>query len=300
MDDVEIVGHVGSSRPEAAVKAAQTWGGKAYGSVAELLAAGQVDAAWICVPPFAHGELERTFIEHKVPMYIEKPVGVDIDMPSRLAEEIAGSGLVVNVGYYWRCIEIIPKLRAMLAETPPRLVRIAYHGPTAPAVWWRQQAKSGGQVVEQATHLVDIARHLLGEAEVLSATASRHRREGFADMDIATATAALLRFDSGLNASFTASCVLGSFVDTAIEFLCEGRKITLSLKELTVDSADGRTVEPAGEDPLVVADRAFIAAVKAGDPSAVPCSYAEALETQRLCCAIRDQAEHNLTGEEAA
>jgi hypothetical protein len=110
-----------------------------------------------------------------------------------------------------------------------------------------------------------------------------HEREAFAGTDIATATAALLKFDSGLFGSFTATCVLDSFVDTTIEFFCDGRKITLSLKELHIDTAEGRVSESTGEDPLVHADRAFIDAVNANDPGAVPCSYDEALKTQTVC-----------------
>jgi len=292
MDNITIVGHVGVKR-EDAEQAVQQWGGRAYASADELLAAEQVDAVWMCVPPFAHGQLEQTFLqhgEHGVPMYIEKPVGVDVAGPEAIATAIASKQAIVNVGYYWRCLEIMPKLQNMLAETPPHMVRIAYHGPTAPAAWWQVQAKSGGQVVEQATHLVDTARFLLGEAQVLQAISEHHDRPAYPDMDIATTTAALLRFDSGLLGSLTATCILDSFVDTAIEFFADGRKITLSLKEMHVDTADGRTTESTGEDPLVRADRAFIAAVQANDPSAVPCSYDAALATQKLCCSIQAAA----------
>jgi myo-inositol 2-dehydrogenase/D-chiro-inositol 1-dehydrogenase len=290
MDDVAIVGHVDISL-EGAQKAADQWGGRAYTSAAELLAAESVDAVWLCVPPFAHGALEQTFLEAGVPMYIEKPVGVDIDQPSELAAAIADKQAIVNVGYYWRCMESMPKLKQLLAETPPQLVRIAYHGPTAPAPWWHKQAKGVGQVVEQATHLVDTARLLLGEAEVLSATASHFDRPAYPDLDIATATTATLRFESGVIGTMTATCVLDSFVDTTIEFLCEGRKISLSLKELSIDSADGRSTESTGEDPLVLADKAFINAVSTGDTSLLPCPYSEALATQKLCYTIQSRAE---------
>lgn len=285
MKDITIVGHVDVT-VEGAQVAADKWGGNAYGSVADLLAHETVEAAWLCVPPFAHGEIERAFLGANIPMYIEKPIGTDVNLPTELAREIREQGAIVNVGYYWRCLEIIPRLKAILEDTPPRLIRIAYHGPTAEAGWWRVKAKSGGQAVEQATHLIDTARFLLGEACVEKSLTASHEREAFPGTDIATATAALLQFESGLFGSFTATCVLDSFVDTTIEFFCDGRKITLGLKELHIDTADGRTTESTGEDPLVHADRAFIDAVNAKDPGAVPCSYDEALRTQTLCYEI--------------
>ena len=286
MPNIIIVGHV-DVVPEGAQKAATQWGGNAYTSADELLKNEQIDAVWLCVPPFAHGNLEQTFLDHSIPMYIEKPVGVDVAQPTEIAKAIADKNAIVNVGYYWRCLEVIPKLKAMLAETPPHLVRIAYHGPTAPAPWWRVQTKSGGQVVEQATHLVDTARFLLGEATVLHSLTEHHDRPEFPDTDIATATAALLQFENGVFGTLTTTCILDSFVDTTIEFLCDGRKITLSLKEMHIDTADGRTTESTGTDPLVLADQAFIAAVQANDPSKLPCPYPDALRTQELCYNIQ-------------
>jgi predicted dehydrogenase len=292
MDDVTIVGHVDVTK-EGAQKAADQWGGTAYTSAADLVAAEKPDAVWVCVPPFAHGDIERTFLEADIPMYIEKPVGVSTEQPAQLLALMQEKQALVNVGYYWRCMEIMPRLQQLLADTPPRMVRLAYHGPTAPAPWWRVQAKSGGQVVEQATHLVDTARFLLGDATIMSATAAHHDRAEFEGTDIATATAALLQFKDGLFGTLTATCVLDSFVDTCIEFFCDGRKITLSLKEMHIDDAEGRHTESTGDDPLVLADQAFIQAVTQHDPSLLPCPYGEALATQILCCGIQTAADEH-------
>jgi predicted dehydrogenase len=52
----------------------------------------------------------------------------------------------------------------------------------------------------------------------------------------------------------------------------------------------GRHVEtiPVREDPVLTEDRAFLRAVREGDPGQLHSSYADALATHRLCCAIRD------------
>jgi myo-inositol 2-dehydrogenase / D-chiro-inositol 1-dehydrogenase len=292
LKNITIVGHVDVNL-EAAQKAAKQWGGHAYSSVTELLKQEQVDAVWICIPPFAHGEVEAICLAHNIPMYIEKPIGLDVQEPIAINETIIKNNAIVNVGYYWRCLEIIPKLKEMLTETPPRLVRIAYHGPTAPALWWHKESMSGGQIVEQATHLIDIARFLLGEAKVVESLSAHHDRSAFTDLDIATVTAALVRFDSGLFGTVTTTCILDSFIDTSIEFLCDNRKITLSLKELHIDNSNGRTTILTCTDPLLLADQAFITAVQSNNPNALPCSYNEALKTQQLCCAIRDAAKEN-------
>ncbi|MFD1149072.1 Gfo/Idh/MocA family protein [Saccharothrix hoggarensis] len=284
----EVVGHVGRTGVE---EAAARWGGRPYRTTADLLAREDVDAAWICVPPAAHGDIEHTLIEHGVPFYVEKPIGVDLDVPRRVAAGVRDRGLIAGAGYYWRGMDVVPDLRRMLAETPPHLVRAAWHGLVPPVPWWRVEAKSGGQVVEQATHLYDLARFLLGEADVLHAVARHVPLAPYPDLDVAAVSAATLAFDSGPLAVFTATCVLHATVDAGIEFHCEGRKLTLTNKVLRREDADGSHEAPVGRDPLVIADERFLAAVGSGDPSLLVCDYADALRTQELCCRVRETAD---------
>ena len=57
--------------------------------------------------------------------------------------------------------------------TPPASSRRAGTTARPPPAWWRREPDGGGQVIEQATHLYDLARLLVGEAEVVGA-ASLH------------------------------------------------------------------------------------------------------------------------------
>ncbi|MEU4442401.1 Gfo/Idh/MocA family oxidoreductase [Actinosynnema sp. NPDC050801] len=284
---VEIVGHVGRSGVE---EAAARWGGRAYRDTAGLLAREDVDAAWICVPPAAHGGIEHALIERGVPFYVEKPIGTNLDVPRGIGAALRDGGPMACAGYYWRGMEVIPELRRMLAETPPHLVRAAWHGLVPPVPWWRVGARSGGQVVEQATHLYDLARFLLGEAEVVHAVARDVPLAGYPDLDVAAVSAATLAFDSGALGVFTATCVLHATVDAGIEFHCEGRKVTLTNRVLRREDADGSHEVPIGRDPLVIADERFLAAVRDQDPGLLVCDYADALRTQELCCRVRDAA----------
>ncbi|MDQ3576207.1 MAG: Gfo/Idh/MocA family oxidoreductase [Actinomycetota bacterium] len=283
----EIVGHVGRTDAE---RAAARWGGRAYRWVGDLLADEEVDAAWICVPPAAHGDIELALIERDVPFYVEKPIGDGLETPRRIAAALQAGGPIACAGYYWRGMEVIPELRALLAETPPRLVRASWHGLVPPVPWWRVEAESGGQMVEQATHLFDLARFLLGEAEVGHAAALHSPRPDFPDLDVATVSTATLRFSSGALGVFTATCVLHATVDAGIEFYCDDRKLTLTSKVLRREDADGCHETPIGRDPLVIADERFLTAVREREPSHLVCDYADALRTQELCCRVRELA----------
>ena len=56
---------------------------------------------------------------------------------------------------------------------PPRLVVARWLDRTPRPAWWGRVDEGGGQVVEQATHLYDLARLLLGEAVVVGAASTR-------------------------------------------------------------------------------------------------------------------------------
>ena len=91
------------------------------------------------------------------------------------------------------------------AGTPVRLVDARWWSTTPPPAWWSRQDRSGGQVIEQATHLLDLVRLLAGEvAEVVGASAP----SSAGGRDVPDAAVAVLRLDpapSGRSAS-PASC----------------------------------------------------------------------------------------------
>ena len=68
---------------------------------------------------------------------------------------------------------------------------------TPPPEWWRREDRSGGQMVEQATHIIDLARFLAGDVTEVFGLAARRDRDDFPGLDVPTATTATLRFASG-------------------------------------------------------------------------------------------------------
>ncbi len=206
--DVELVAIV-SATLERATAAAENWGSKPYSSHEELLTNEQLDAAWVCVPPYAHGPIEAGLIEAGIPFFVEKPLAVDRGTAEEIAAALDSRDIIAAVGYHWRAMDTMPEVRNTIAENPPRMVLGAWHDAMPPPEWWRHQATSGGQIVEQATHLFDTARHLLGEASVIAATATRYGQAAYPDADVADVSAAMLRFQGGATGVFTATCLLG-------------------------------------------------------------------------------------------
>jgi predicted dehydrogenase len=292
---VEIVGIVSPS-PERAADAARRWNVRAYASHDELLAREQPDAVWVCVPPWAHGPVEAALIERRIPFFVEKPLSADRDTAERIAQSLDGKGLVTAVGYHWRAMDTMAEVRYTLAANPARMVLGAWLDATPPPEWWRHRATSGGQVVEQATHLFDAARYLVGEASVLSSTATRYGQAAFPDSDVADASAAILRFDNGATGVFTATCLLGGLAAQYVQIVCERLLITVTRKGVTYDTGDSVREVPLGNDPFAAEDRAFLEAVRRGDTAPVPCTYADALLTHRLCFDVAEAGEFAASG----
>lgn len=278
---LELVGHVARTRKNR-LEAAQRWGGQGYATCEELLDRETVNAAWITVPPGEHGPIERCLIEHGVPFFVEKPLSAERETAVEIGAMLEKRGVIAGVGYHWRAMDTIPEVRRVLANHPAQMVLAAWHDATPSPGWWRRQAQSGGQMVEQATHLFDIARYLLGEAKVVAASAKRHARPAYPDADIANVNASLLQFDKGAIGVFTATCLLERAAAINVQLVCEGMLITITQKNVIFDTGREFREINVSEDPFVRENRAFIEAVRCNDCSLIFSSYEDALYTHQL------------------
>ena len=287
---LEVVGHVSADPARADAQATQ-WGGNAYTDIEQMLDFAHPDAVWVCVTPDRHGIVEETLIARNVPFFVEKPLSADLSTAEALAGRLEATSLVVGVGYKFRALDTLPLVRQMLDERPARMAVAAWHDRTPSAPWWRDVTRSGGQIVEQATHLVDLARILLGDPDLVSAVGQRVPRSLFADASVDEVTAALLRFPRHVPGTLTATCLLNNTAAAHLQLVCEGRILTLSERALLVQTGSDTQEIASTSDPFFVEDSAFIAAVNTGDPSQVFCTYPDALRTHRVCVAIREAAD---------
>lgn len=295
---LEVAGHVSRDLARAEAQAGR-WGGRAYADLEALVERERPEAVWLCVTPDQHGPLEAALIERGLPFFVEKPLAADLATAERTASLLRQRPVITAVGYKLRALDTLPLVRDLLAERPARLALAAWHDAMPSPAWWRIEARSGGQVVEQATHLVDLARLLVGEAEVVSALASRRPRAAAPEApeapeaDVADVSAALLRFRTRAGevpGVLTATCLLEGKQAAHLQLVCEGRVLTIAEQTLRIESGRDRREVPVRLDPFQEEDRAFVQAIRQQDPTQVLCSYRDALDTHRLCCAIRDAA----------
>jgi predicted dehydrogenase len=283
---VRLVGVADLQVEAAEAQARRVAGARVFPDWRAMLDDVRPDALLICVPPFAHGEPELAAVERGVPFFVEKPIGVDLDAAERIGAAVASRGLVTSVGYHWRYLDTVERAAELLAEHPPQLVMGYWWDATPPRAWWVRQSTSGGQIVEQTTHIFDLARHLVGEATVVG-TITRQvpdRERAFPDADVADASLASVVFETGAIGTFASTHLLRWPHRIGLHLVCDGMVIELSESELMVDVGQGRPTTRPARDPFVAELRDFLAAASGGE-NRIRVPYAEALRTQRLTVA---------------
>ncbi|MCZ0960993.1 Gfo/Idh/MocA family oxidoreductase [Paracoccus sp. EF6] len=288
MDDVEIAAICDPDEARAR-QAAEATGARSYGDHDSMLAAEDLDAVYICVPPFAHGAPERACIARGLPFFVEKPLSLDIALAEEIGAEVEKAGLITAVGYHWRYLDTMDEARGHLAHNAPHLIQGFWLDQTPPPQWWWDHDRSGGQVVEQATHVIDAARFLAGDVTEVFGMSARRDRADFQGLTVPTATAATLRFASGAIANLSATCLLRWNHRVGLHVFADGMALEISDHDIMVDVGRGRPVRHAEGDPVWREDRDFIEAVQ-GHENRIRCPYGEALMTHRVALAVAQSA----------
>ena len=287
--DVEIAAFADPA-VERAQAAAERFGAAAFADVEAMLDAQPLDALYICVPPFAHGAPERAALARRLPFFVEKPLSLDLGTAEAIARAVDASGLVTGVGYHWRYLDTVDEVAGLLAGNPAQFLSGYWLDSTPPPAWWWKQDQSGGQFNEQTTHIVDLARTLVGEVVQVFGLSSHKPRPDFPGLDVATASTASLRFASGAVGNIGSTCLLRWNHRVGLHLFGDGLAVELTDREVMIDVGRGRPVRHAEGDPVWRQDRDFIDAVRGGE-NRIRCPYGEALKTLRVTDAIRRSAE---------
>ncbi|HQH52694.1 MAG TPA: Gfo/Idh/MocA family oxidoreductase [Candidatus Hydrogenedentes bacterium] len=288
-------------------------GAKPYASHKEMLAHEDLDCCYISIPPHQHGEPEIDVIQKGLPFFVEKPLATSLVLAEDILERIQRRGIKTCVGYQIRYLDICDKAREMLKGQFINAVNAHYVGG-APGGWYTRMALSGGQITEQATHLIDMMRFILGEiawlaatnrtgakvtADTLDATALSKGSAADAvagldvhDYNIWDATALLMKFRSGIPATFMCSCQVPYMWDVIFDiFTTEFRlKLTFAGMEITRKAGAELKTETIPADDSRNIDAVFVDAVKRNDFSNVRSDYADALRSLRATLAATEAA----------
>jgi myo-inositol 2-dehydrogenase/D-chiro-inositol 1-dehydrogenase len=295
MEDVSVTA-ICDKLIENAEKSATAFGAKAYGNMSSMIDQEVLDGVYVCLPPFEHGEPEITAAGKGIHLFIEKPLGLSCDVCAAVKKAIEASGIVCSVGYNLRYLDITEQARSILAQNQPGLV-LGYNLTDFPweKPWWRDAKKSGGQVVEQTTHIIDLERYLVGEVQSVQCLSKLQLMMGVENMTIDDVSTINVAFRSGAIGSIVSSCCAPRpTYRIGVEILCKDLMLTFCPygphASLTVVQSNQTQQFLSRNDPFFDEDRAFIQAVRSGTMSGIRSSYDDALKSVQVSIAANDSA----------
>lgn len=262
---------------------------------AEKPDAEEPDAAVVSVPPFAHPEPELAAAERDVHLFVEKPLATSRATAREVAEAVADSGLVTQVGHMYRYADIVERAADLLEDRQIALVEGRWIDGVAPLDWWPEKAKSGGQVVEQAVHIYDLVRYLAGDVAEIEAHGDQ--RVVTDEIDFPDSSSATMHHESGAVSHVAASSAAPTR-DVGVEVVAEECRLELDFDANRLTGVvDGEEITFEGGDAGYAAELdAFVDAVADADPSAPRSPYADARRTFEVTMDVRDR----IAGESAA
>lgn len=292
-DDVELTAFCDVDEARAKSVAAE-YGARAYTEFGKMLESESLDAVFICTPPFAHGDVEAACIDAGLPMFIEKPLATNMATARTIDAAINAKGLISCVGYHWRYQGATAKARELLAGQRIAFIEGVWYGGMPGVYWWRQMALSGGQMVEQCTHIVDLARHLVGEIATVAACGARTiMAEKVEKYDVWDSQLSVVQFADGVVGQLSTSNVLSVAGRAGLTIYCPEMKldVTGGLSVITPGQQATYSDLPGWRNPNNAEDDAFIKAVQTGDRSGILSDYGDALRTLAVTLAINKSCE---------
>ena len=275
-----------------AEETAKEYGATPYTDFRDLLDHEPLDAVYISIPPNAHGEVEVQSARKGLHLFIEKPVALDRQTIDRVLPEIEKAGIITCVGYQLRYWPTALAARDFLSGKTVGMVQARYWGGTPMNPWWRVMGVSGGQIVEQATHGVDMVRFLVGDINTVYARYARRGMGDLENLDIPDVYSLAVEFANGAVGTISSTCLLNTGGGSG------GSDIDIILRDCLLHwNAAGAQIVPEGTGTLntcpygeTTIDAVFVDAVKAGNGSAILSDYFDGVKSALVGIAANESA----------
>jgi predicted dehydrogenase len=177
----------------------------------------------------------------------------------------------------------VPQLRDLFAERALGLLAVRMFGATAGRSWFTDQAAGGGQVLERASHGIDLVQAIAGPAVSVSATGANVPLAGAdrpAGSEIDDVLALTLQLERGAVATVQVVWQRDDLPRTyELDVIGDGARIegVLDPEFRARGLADGAPVDlQDGGAPSEHSLERFLAAARAGTPAEVACTPAQA------------------------
>ncbi|MGL5838551.1 MAG: Gfo/Idh/MocA family protein [Sphingorhabdus sp.] len=267
-------------------------GGTAYVDLDRMLDEAKPDLMIVTHPPYTrNGEVEH-IAAAGIHLLVEKPIALDRAAADAMVSAVQVSDVVAAIGFMYRHGEAV-KAWQMADAGRVGMMTAAFQCNHLHAPWWRDEAKSGGQILEQLIHLIDLVRHHMGEPDSVYARRSRlfHAEPGY---DVEDVSAIVFGWDDGRIATLNANNIAVNGIWHK-EWALFSERMTgrfTGWNDAEFRNADGQGVPriiQGADDPFVAQLADLADAICDNRPPLVP--LAEGAATLRLALAARQSAD---------
>jgi predicted dehydrogenase len=280
-DDFEMVAFCNRTIGKAAAFSEKYTNGQAsvFSDHHEMFEQIPLDVVVISLPPYAHSDQVEIAASRGVHVFIEKPIALNSEQAWRMVNAAETAGIITQVGFMFRFGEAIEHLKGLIDSGeagPVGLMSARYFCNSLHSPWWRKRELSGGQLVEQVIHMVDLMRFLMGEA---STAYSRQQNIFHQDMDdytVEDVSATIFGFPSGSVGLIYATN--GAIPNRWInDYRVVSRNLTVEFTDAN-HAAFHHTAEPDRQPEVIASDRDFyliemqdfLTAIRTGQKTRIP------------------------------
>ncbi|HSV73665.1 MAG TPA: Gfo/Idh/MocA family oxidoreductase [Chthonomonadales bacterium] len=273
---------------------AEPYGASSYTDYHNMLDRERLDAVFLCTPHFVRLEPIREIAKHGIALFCEKPPAFTMEEALQCREAIESAAIVSSVGFMYRWARITEHVRDAIAGRTVIACLIRGAWPVAfwegIPPWLLFEEKSGGPIIEQGVHLIDVARYLLQDdiAEVQAFQSPVVLQRG-ATANVYDTVSVNLRWSRGALGSHLHNWSHRGWV-WEVDVICDTARLTWDMANKRVTGlVDGTPVECVAHDDCYRTEvEGFLDAVRRGDPSGVRSTYADSVRTLATALAARE------------
>ena len=251
----------------------------------------KLDGVVITTPPPVRLEPIKMACERGIPIMVEKPPALNVKDGRKCLEYIQNADIIAAVGFQLRYHPLYERLKELITNQTIHLVRtvctINYYLTFQMPIWFLQSEISGGPLAEQAVHVLDCARYVMGNPKPLQAHALTVKNMALdrTEFDAENAIQMTYELDNGVFGTHMNHCgteefcfdveVVGphlrlqaNMADNAIRGYLNGEKIDEHVK-----FQNSLGLDKTG---------AWLRAIETGDRTLIRSHFVDALETLKL------------------
>ena len=251
----------------------------------------EMDGVVITTPPPIRLEPIQLACEQGIALMVEKPPALNTSDGQKCLECIEKADVMAAVGFQLRYHPLYEQLKALIASETVHLVRtvctISYYLNFQMPTWFLQSDISGGPLAEQAVHVLDCARYVMGNPKPLQAHALAVKNMALerTEFDAENAIQMTYELDNGVFGTHMNHCGTEEFC-----FDVEVVGPHLRLQANMTDNAirgylNGEEInEPSASQNSLGLDKtgAWLRAIETEDRTLIRSTFADALQTLAL------------------